>query len=372
MKILVLPRDPNPYQGLLYGELERLGAQVSYLGELTPSRTLNLLLLPLETAARRAAGARLVHVHWVFGFGLPGARRFPALRRLAQAWFGAWLRVTRLLGLRMVWTAHNVLPHSPVFADDAAARRDLVGRCDLVLAHSPAALAGLAALGAEPRRSLVIRHGPMGPVTPAALRTPGTGDGPREFLFFGRVAEYKGVEELLTAFGDLPAGTPARLTVAGQCDDTELRARLAAASAKTRDTGGPRLRLEHIPDHEVPELLAGADVVVLPFRQVTTSGSAELALAHTRPLIVPDLPGLAGLPSGAVTRYDGSVRGLTAALADLTRADSSRLAAMSAAARGYTAQASWREIAAATLSAMESAVSGANQANPRLRAAAPS
>ncbi len=137
MRVLVFPRDdPNPYQRLLYGEMERLGTRVSYLGRLTPSRTLNLLLLPLEVAVRRAGGARLVHLHWVFGFGLPGGSRFAGMRRLAQAWFTLWLRTTRLLGVRIVWTAHNVLPHSPVFADDIAARRALVAASDLVLAHS--------------------------------------------------------------------------------------------------------------------------------------------------------------------------------------------------------------------------------------------
>jgi glycosyltransferase involved in cell wall biosynthesis len=365
MRILAFPRDPNPYQRLLYSEMERLGAHVSYLGQLTPSRTLNLLLLPAEMAARRAGGARLVHVHWVFGFALPGERRFPVVRRLAQAWFGVWLRAARLLGLRIIWTAHNVLPHSQVFADDAAARRVLTRRCDLVLAHSLAALAGLAELGAVPHRSLVIRHGPMGLAAPAALRVPGSGDGPREFLFFGKVARYKGIEELVAAFDDLPAETPARLTVAGQCDDPDLRARLTAAE-------NIRLRLEHVPEREVAGLMASADVVVLPFRQITTSGSAELALAHARPLIVPDLPGLAGLPDGGVVRYDGSVPGLTAALADLANADSARLAAMSAAASAYSAQVSWHEIAVTTLAAMESVVSGSYRADVQARAAASS
>ena len=370
MKILVFPRDPNPYQAQLQAALERRGAQVSYLGQLTSSQTINLLLLPAELVFRRMGGARVVHLHWVFGFRFPGAERFPLLRRLAQAWFAGWLGTARLLGMRVVWTAHNVLPHTPVFADDAAARRLLVSRCDVVFAHSPAALAGLSALGAVPRRSVLIRHGPLGPtVPPDSLRAPGAGNGPREFLFFGTVAGYKGVEELLTAFGGLPAGTPARLTVAGRCDDPELQARLTAALPAA---GNVRLHLEYVPELEVAGLLAGADVVVLPFRRVTTSGSAELALAHARPLIVPDLPGLAGLPSDAVTRYDGSVRGLTAALADLTRADGSRLAAMSAAALGYSALASWPEIAAVTLSAIESALSGVSQSAPRPRAAAPS
>ena len=168
MRIMVLPRDPNPYQELLYGEMRRLGVQVIYIGELTPSQTLNLLLLPLEIAARRIAGARLMHLHWVFAFALPGARRFPVMRRMAQVWFLVWLRVCRMLGMHLVWTAHNVLPHEPVFADDVSARRALVEASDLVLAHSQSALAELAALGAVPRRSAVIQHGPIAPILPAA------------------------------------------------------------------------------------------------------------------------------------------------------------------------------------------------------------
>jgi glycosyltransferase involved in cell wall biosynthesis len=343
MKILVFPRDPNPYQRLLYAEMERYGARVSYLGQLTPSHTLNLLLLPAEMAVRRAGGARVVHLHWVFSFGLPG---FPGSRHVARAWFGVWLATIRLLGLHLVWTAHNVLPHTPVFADDEAARRDLVRHCDLVLAHSPAALEGLAGIGAVPRRSQIIRHGPIGPEAPAALRVPGSDDGPREFLFFGKVADYKGVEDLLAAFANLPTGTRARLTVAGQCDDPRLRARLTAEGSDVR------LRLERVPEGEVAGLLAGADVVVLPFRRITTSGSAELALAHGRPLIVPDLPGLAGLADDAVLRYDGSLPRLTEAIAELAAADRSTLAAMSAAASGYSAQASWYEIAGTTLTAL--------------------
>ena len=32
MRVLVLPRDPNPYQRLLYSEMQRLGVQVTYIG----------------------------------------------------------------------------------------------------------------------------------------------------------------------------------------------------------------------------------------------------------------------------------------------------------------------------------------------------
>lgn len=362
MKILVFPRDPNPYQRLLYLEMHRLGARVRYLGQLTPSQTLNLLLLPAEVAVRRMSGARLLHLHWVFTFAFPGAQRFPVMRQVAYAWFLAWLRVCRMLGVRLVWTAHNVLPHAPVFPDDTSARRTLVEASDLVLAHTQSALTELAAFGALPHKSAVIRHGPIAPMNcDAPLTLPATSGKPRRFLFFGRVQQYKGVEDLLAAFLALPGDGAACLTVAGQCDDPQLRSRLHALARQ----GGTAitLRLEHIPEEEVTHLLCSADVVVLPFRQVTTSGSAMLALSHGRPLIVPDLPGLADLPDQAVLRYDGKVRALAGALKDLTDADSETLTAMSAAARDYAFSTTWRTIAEKTMTEMLSVLDGNQEAD---------
>lgn len=364
MKVLALPRDEEtPYQSLLYGEMQQLGVQVKFIGELTPMHTLNLLLLPLETAAWRIAGARLIHLHWVMGFALPGARRFPVMRQLAQVWFLVWLWTGRALGMHLVWTAHNAVPHEQVFADDVSSRRALVEASDLVLAHSQSTLDELAALGAVAHRSAVIRHGPIGPCgRPGPLRVPGADGGPRRFLFFGQVRVYKGVDDLLTAFAAIPGDVAAQLTVAGRCDDPALQSGLSALAR----SAGPdvMLRLEHVPDGEVTPLLAAADVVILPYRRVTTSGSAIIALCHGRPLIVPELAGLADLPDQAVLRYDGGIPGLTAALASLARADERRLAAMSAAAYRYASETTWQSIAAQTVAEMISVLGGARSAGP--------
>jgi glycosyltransferase involved in cell wall biosynthesis len=274
------------------------------------------------------------------------------MRHTAYFWFLLWLRFCRLLGIRLVWTAHNVLPHRPVFANDVSARRALVAASDLVLAHSQSALAELAELGAIARRSAVVEHGPIIPLssdTPA-LRIPGAGNSPRRFLFFGHVHEYKGVDDLLAAFLTIPEDIPARLTVAGQCDDPELRIRLHALARRC----GARieLRLQHVPDEKVAQLLGAADVVVLPFRHVTTSGSAILALSCGRPLIVPDLPGLAHLPDQAVLRYNGGIPALADALVHLACANDETLAVMSAAASCHAASVAWPEIAHTTITEM--------------------
>ncbi len=348
LRILALPRDRNPYQRLLYGEMRRLGAHVIYVGELTPSRILNLILLPVEMVVRRLAGARVIHLHWVFVFSFPGAQRWPFLRELAHFWFRLWLRSCRIAGVRLIWTAHNVLPHEQVFLDDVSARRDLVRKCDLVLAHSGATLQELAELGAIPNRSAVIPHGPI----PSSLATadwhvPGTRSGPRRFLYFGNIHDYKGVDDLLVAFSALPKEVSAHLTVVGQCDDARLRSDLLALA----EVVGARvvMRLERAPEDEVSQLLTTADMVVLPFRRVTTSGSAMLALSHGRPLIVPDLPALGILPDEAVLKYGLGIPDLTRALTRAARMEEEVLAAMSTAAHQYAFATTWDDIAEKTV-----------------------
>jgi glycosyltransferase involved in cell wall biosynthesis len=369
MRILALPHDSmNPYQELLYQELQSRGVTVSYIGSLTSSYTLNQLLLPLELVINRLAGARLVHLHWVYDFGPCGGGRYRLPRRVCQAWFVLWLRTLRLVGLRLVWTAHNVLPLQTVFADDLRARRQLVSHCDAVIAHSSATIEELAALGMVPRSSVVIPHGPF---MPSRMREgtngPSDSGGTRRLLFFGNIREYKGVDDLLAAFAALPPHLDARLTVAGRCDETlrPLLTKLARHSA-----GRVELRLERVPEDELTRLLAESQVVVLPFRRSTTSGSAVLALCHGRPVVVPDLPGLAELPDEALFRYDGTVQGLTRALTEAILAAPSRLARMSAAADAYGGSVGWDEIAERTLEAMRKVLSGDSDVRQKLAALA--
>lgn len=365
MKLLVFPRNDGPYQKLLYEQMRQRAVQVYYLGEVTRSQTVNVFLLPIETVLWRIRGARFIHIHWVYVFMLPVASRFPISRWAAQLWFVLWLYTCRLLAMRIVWTAHNVLPHEQVFADDARARRALVKASALVVAHSSSALDELAAFGAVAANTTTIQHGPIEPTRPAeTLRVPGSDEGSRQFLFLGRVQEYKGVEGLLNSFVALPSHIDARLLVAGQCYDRALEGRLRRLAEMSGERVG--VRFEYIPDEEVTHLLSASDVVILPYRQITTSGSVMLALSHGRPLIVPRLPGLADLPDEAVCRYDGSDNGLTAAIIHLAEVDKGSLEAMSAAAIKYSSSITWWEMAEIMLAQMNSLLCGKLRAMSRL------
>jgi glycosyltransferase involved in cell wall biosynthesis len=198
---------------------------------------------------------------------------------------------------------------------------------------------------------VVIPHGPYQVVSDQGqLRVPGATPGPRKFLFFGMVSEYKGIDTLLAAFAALPADAEAELMVVGECREPALKASLRDLARRSAQR--VELHFERVPEPEVSKLLESADVMVLPYRQSTTSGSALLALTHGRPLIVPDLPGLAELPEEAALRYDRTVEGLTSALANLISADADVLAKMSNAGYAYCASLSWESIARKTVDEM--------------------
>jgi glycosyltransferase involved in cell wall biosynthesis len=348
MRILVFPRDSNPYQEMLYGEMRRQGAEVAYLGRLTPFGVVNLLLLPLELWVRRLAGGQVVHLHWVWGFSFPGAGKFAIMRHLSQWWLVFCLRAIRGFGFRLCWTAHNVLPHFAVFGDDVVARRILIEQCDLVFVHSSWTVEGLAEIGAPPKRWTIVRHPPFELKQPADRKfVSRERQEVTEFLFFGKIFDYKGVEELLRAFILLPTHRSAKLVIVGQCNDASLRSSIEDLA--TQSELEVTLRLEHIPDGEIDALMASAQVVVLPFRRVTTSGSAILALSYGKPLVVPDLAALSELPEAAIFRYDGTVPGLTAALTSVIDANDATLARMASAAMAYSSEATWEQMATATM-----------------------
>jgi glycosyltransferase involved in cell wall biosynthesis len=354
IRVLVFPRDENPYMRLLYGELRELGVESAYLGTLTRSHTVNLLLLPFELVARRLRGWNVLHLHWVFGFSPTGAERLPLLRVAAQRLFGFILWLARRLGLCIAWTAHNVLPHEQVFADDRAARRTVVRAADIVFVHSTATVDALEEIGAAPTRWTVVPHGPFERPT-VASRAPGQDAASLHVAFVGRIVEYKGVEDLVSAASALTPETPLRVTIAGAPDSPSLAQRLRELAAEARVPID--LQLRFLPDDELSDLLTSADVVALPFRRITTSGSVHLAMGHGRVVLIPDLPAFDDIPRDSVVRYDGTVEGLTRSLDDLAAEPRERLVAIGERASAYTDTLSWSTAAQVTRDALEACVS---------------
>ena len=200
----------------------------------------------------------------------------------------------------------------------ALLERLVARRADVTLAASPDLADRARALGAPDVR--------LAPVAAPALVATGRDPGlPRPLvLAVGRLHPQKGYDVLLAA---LPRLGGATVAVAG---DGPLEAQLRAAAPQVRWLGRR---------DDVADLLAAADVVVLPSRWEARSLTAQEALRAGCPLVATSVGGLPGLVGdGAVLVPPGD----PAALGDAVRAlldDPS--AAAELAARGAAVAATW-------------------------------
>lgn len=321
-RIGALPRRlaSNPYCALLYGAVERLGVEV-----IEGASGVRWLL-----RARRRVD--VLHFHWP-------ERHFDPARLASAVGFALRLVLARVLGYRLVWTVHNVRPHDGDTRGHRLVRRTLL-RLATPIVHCGAARRALGRAGA---RAVVVPHGsyvgsyPNRVGTRPARAELGLPADARVLGCFGQIRPYKGIEELLRAFASLP-DPDARLVVAGEP--------VGGAEALVHGVCDPRVRLflGRIPDDEVQLFLNAADVMVVPYRDVLTSGAAMLAFSFGRGIVAPRLGCLTDLAdSGAAILYDPDAPdALVAALRHGLAADP---AALGTAARRLVRGLSWETIA---------------------------
>lgn len=181
-----------------------------------------------------------------------------------------------------VLTAHDVLPRRE---RALAAWREALSLVDRVVVHSHRAVGQLQELGVEPGRIARIPHPVFEP--PAVLGPPHGST----LLFFGLLRAYKGLDVLVRALPRIARELPdVRLVVAGDpVDPVEPQQQLAAELGVADRI---EWRLGFLPEDEVTELMASAAVVVLPYRQLDSSGVLATAIGYRRPAVVSDVGSL--------------------------------------------------------------------------------
>lgn len=284
-QILMLPdyRRDNPYQTLLARALERQGYRVCF-----PAGYRRIL--PLFRAVRSDRATRVLHLHWTSPY-LKGRSRIGYFLYVVK--FLIDVLLVRLAGVRVVWTLHNLVPHETRFPRlDLWCRRILCRLSDAVIVHGTSGeVQARTVLKCPANRIAIIPHGHYRDVYARpiachkARQSLGLPAGARVFLFFGMIRPYKGLEQLLRVWRTL-GFHDACLVIAGRCLDPQFGREIADLA---RNTFQVRLVPQFIPDAEIPKYFSAADVVVLPFVQVQTSGSLLLAMSYGKPTIAPRL-----------------------------------------------------------------------------------
>jgi D-inositol-3-phosphate glycosyltransferase len=127
-----------------------------------------------------------------------------------------------------------------------------------------------------------------------ARRQLGIQEGERAILFFGNIAPYKGLEYLVSAFGQILKGQDNyRLIIAGRPKNCESYwTAIKASLEEDVRTGRVLLRADFIPDEETETYFKAADVFVLPYRHIYQSGVLFLGHSFGLPVLVADVGSL--------------------------------------------------------------------------------
>ncbi len=285
------PYHGNPYLSRLTAALRDEGVESishRYLAGLAASHHM------------RAPRARWLHVHWPEWM----LQDTNVVRARARAlWFFALVDSLRAQGIKLLWTAHNLIGHDdPHPALGLELRRRWLARCSAVLGHFASAEQSVRELGFV-GRFLLSPH-------PHAADDYGLDEGtdraelrrvfecsPEGLLLvgFGAIEHYKGFDRLVSAFV-AHADRNDRLVIAGAA---RKRDELAAVLRATRTDERVSLRPWHHSRAESAQLLTAADALVLSYRQFFTSGTAMLALTMGAAVIGPaehHLSAIAGEP----------------------------------------------------------------------------
>jgi D-inositol-3-phosphate glycosyltransferase len=209
----------------------------------------------------------------------------------------------KVLGKQIVLTAHNVNQARRDSKDSWLNRATLKIQyrlCDHIFVHTQKMKRELCQDFDVAEKAVTVIQYPINnafadtELTPAeAKRRLGLRDDERAILFFGRIRPYKGIEYLLDAFRSLVADKQAnyRLIVAGEPKkgSEEYLHEIEGSVRRDFDQGQVILRMQFVPDDEMELYLKGADVLVLPYKEIFQSGVLFLAYSFGLPVVATDV-----------------------------------------------------------------------------------
>jgi glycosyltransferase involved in cell wall biosynthesis len=333
--------EHNPYGTLLCEALERRAVEVEFT-----------MRFDADYLRQNHGRIQILHMNWLQPLYYHDDA--PIMERQMDE-FVRNLALARELGYKLVWTAHNLYPHNRKhFEIDRKCRFEICRLATAIITHCDSAAEELQQQFGRSQNVFVIPHGNYVGVysnqfTREQARTQlGVPDDAFAYGLYGNIRPYKGIEALIDTFRRLP-NEGAWLLVTGGSRDTEYLEAIRRHVAEH-----PRIVLRTYyrlaPLDDLLLILNAADVITLPFRDVTTSGSLMLALSMAKPIIAPALgclPMMADPKAGILYNPDEEEALYRAMSAIRTRdlGEASRLALASA------EKFNWDKIAALTLEA---------------------
>jgi glycosyltransferase involved in cell wall biosynthesis len=206
-------------------------------------------------------------------------------------WF---VQFCRKRGSKVVLTVHDLLPHDTGEAHKQAFR-GLYRMVDGIICHSDNIRIRLGEEFSVPEEKVaVIPHGPFFYDLPATnseetLRSFNLEPGKLFVLWQGIIFPYKGIDLLLNAWQQVEAGNDDAFLLIVGTGAPEFAEQIRD-QIRRLDLKRVRLHLRFISTEELVAMYRAADIVVYPYRAITTSGALATGLALGKTIVASNLP----------------------------------------------------------------------------------
>ena len=270
MKVVPIPEPlkENPYQNLLYSHMKDV--------EVIKKKSISLSWILSNEPC-------VIHLHWL---GKSNILLYP----FKLLYLMLRLKIAKSRGYKIVWTVHNLEPHErrhKLF--DHFAHKFLANNAHSIIVHSNSGkkelLDKLNVKNPE-KRVKVIYHGnyigwyQRKISRKEARKKLGIKDDEIVFMNFGMIRNYKNVPLIIDSFKRLKGNY--RLILAGKPFSEQIKNSIECEAGKDNRI---ITALKFIPDNDVQVYFMASDIVLLPFKSITTSGSLLLAMSFGKPVL---------------------------------------------------------------------------------------
>jgi beta-1,4-mannosyltransferase len=267
----------NPYISMINEELRRVGVH-------------------FEAPIRKSSGimewpspGTILHFHWPSNRYTADTRA--GTEKAVTEWAG-FLDDVISRGCKVVWTAHNLVPHENPFPDlEKQGQSILVSRCHHIITHCKYAKQILLDRYRVLPEVSVIAHPSFASVYPHpssrvfARRYLKLSDDDFVVVIFGQIREYKGIEWALSAISRLDSQRLRVLVVGEPGADYDIEQLKSLAERDERVSFVPG----SMPSEVVAVYFGAADASLHCYKRILTSGSIALAQSMGRAVIAPRL-----------------------------------------------------------------------------------
>jgi glycosyltransferase involved in cell wall biosynthesis len=268
----------NPYQKLLYSSIAKnYGVRI---------KGYEKHLFTEELLESSRGEFDYIHLHWLHIF-------MDFSRDDGADEFFEKLECAKSLGYKIVYTAHNIISHDSEHEErELDFRQKAVAKFDYILVHGQFAKERVInEFGVDSEKVFVVPHGSYEGYYPNYIQQ----DIARKkfsittsdfvYLFFGNIKGYKGVDALLDAYSSIrKRHSNTKLIIAGRIFEEQAGEMITEYAKKDSSV---IFRPGFIEEEEAQYFFNAANIVVLPYRRILTSGAAILSFSFHKPVIAP-------------------------------------------------------------------------------------